>query len=220
MRDRRIYHSHFCCHWDIVRGSVVLLVAKGDPALPFVPLMDVTDIVSRTNAAPFVVPAGMGHCLPVTPGQPYRPNTATPPASNGNFPTCIIGQIYYDGAGPVSSIVPVDSANGFPCPDPSNATPAGPVPSGVSGTGVGVAGANVPCHHSAIVDVNTGAFITNNGTAGAGQAGEIAVAGIGGSAFNPVHNTFFLTNSNCTLLTLATQARVALGFICRIDPRI
>ncbi len=219
--------------YGVVAGHDILLVANGDPALPFVTLVDVTDIVNRTNAAPFVVPAGMGHCLPVNPGQPYAPNPTAPNPTfplgfpNGNFPTCIIGQIYYDNASPVSSIVPVDSANGFACPDPSNFTPNPnpamapiPVPSGVSGTGVGTAGANVPCHHSAIVDQNTGAFITNNGAAGPGQGGEIAVAGIGGSAFNPSHNTFFVANSNCTISTLPTQASVAVGCIDEIDPRI
>src|SRR5713226_6182700 len=192
--------------YGVVGGHDILLVANGDPGFPFVTLVDVTDLVNRTNAAPFVVPAGMGHCLPVNPANPYGPT---------NFPTCIIGQIYYDGASPISSTVAVDNQPNFPCPDPSTTAPAG-----VSGTGVGAAGTNVPCHHSAIVDQNTGAFITNNGPAGPGQGGEIAVAGIGGSAFNPAHNTFFVTNSNCTVSTLATQASVAVGCIDEIDPRI
>jgi len=70
------------------------------------------------------VVARTGNCLPVSPAQPYGPT---------NFPTCILGQIYYDGA-PVNNInVAVDdqSGAGFPCPDPSTTAP-----SGVSGTGV------------------------------------------------------------------------------------
>ena len=78
----------------------------------------------------------------------------------------------------------------------------------------------MPCHHAPIVDANTGAFITNHGTAGAGQMGEIAVAGIGASAFNPLHGTFYVENSNCTASTLATQASAAVGCIDEIDPRI
>src|SRR5262249_29079548 len=61
---------------------------------------------------------------------------------------------------------------------------------------------------------------TSNGAAGPGQGGEIAVAGIGGSAFNPFHNTFYVTNSNCTVSTLATQASAAVGCVDEIDPRL
>jgi hypothetical protein len=193
--------------YGVVNGRSILLVANGDPGLPFITLIDVTAIINRPAGTP-----ASGFCLPVNPGAPYGPT---------NFPTCIIGQIYYDGASPISSTVAVDSANGFACPDPSLAFVGGaPVPSGVSGTGAGAGGADVPCHHSAIVDQNTGAFITSNGTAGAGQGGEIAVAGIGGSAFNPFHNTFYVTNSNCTVSTVATQASVAVGCIDEVDPRI
>jgi hypothetical protein len=94
------------------------------------------------------------------------------------------------------------------------------VASGVTGYGVGPDGADVPCHHAPIVDANTGAFITNNGTAGAGQMGEIAVAGLGASAFNPFHNTFYETNSNCTVSSSPTQASTAVGCVDEIDPRI
>jgi hypothetical protein len=114
---------------------------------------------------------------------------------------------------------------GASCPDPSTN-----VASGVSGTGVGVAGnavggtgagsVDVPCHHAPIVDFNTGRFITNNGVAGANQGGEIAVAGTGALAFNPFHHTFYLENLNCTASNLSTQASVAVGCIDEIDPRI
>jgi len=94
------------------------------------------------------------------------------------------------------------------------------VASGVSGTGVGVGGANVPCHHSPIVDYNAGTFITNTGTAVGNQAGEIAPAGLGALAFNPFHNTFYVENSNCTMSSSPTQSSVAVGCIDEIDPRI
>jgi len=201
--------------YAVVGGRSILLVANGDPGLPFVTLIDVTAIVNRPAGTP-----ASGFCLPVNPANPYSPG---PPFAT-NFPTCIIGQIYYDGTNTISSTVPVDSA-AAPCPNPSLGFPPGlyggaAVPSGVSGTGVGAGGANVPCHHSAIVNQNTGAFVTSNGTAGAGQGGEIAVAGIGGSAFNPFHNTFYVTNANCTVSTLATQASVAVGCVDEVDPRL
>jgi hypothetical protein len=204
--------------YGTVSGHDILTVSNGDPALPLVTLIDVTDIVNRTYTAPFVTPAGLGYCAPVNPAANYNPgvfNFSTGALTGENYPTCILGQIYYDGASTQSSTVPVDNTNGFFCPDPSEA-----VASGVSGSGVGPGGANVPCHHSAIVDVNTGAFITNNGTAGTNQAGEIAPAGLGASAFNPFHNTFYVENLNCTVSTLDTQSSVAVGCIDEIDPRI
>lgn len=197
--------------YGTVNGRNILTVSNGDPGLPFVTLIDVTDIVSRAASG-----AATGYCLPVNPAANYNPgNPATTPPTGANYPTCVLGQIYYDGASPQSSTVAVDSANGFPCPDPSEA-----VASGVSGVGVGPAGASVPCHHAPIVDVNTGAFITNNGTAGTNQSGEIAPAGLGASVFNPIHNTFYVENSNCTASNLPTQSSVAVGCIDEIDPRV
>jgi hypothetical protein len=205
--------------YGTVNGHDILTVSNGDPGIPIVTLVDVTDIVTRTYKAPFVTPAGLGYCAPVNPALNYNPgNPASTPPTGANYPTCILGQIYYDGVGAEDSTVTVDGAtalSGTPCPNPSEA-----VASGVSGTAVGPGGADVPCHHAPIVDVNTGAFVTNNGAAGAGQAGEIAPAGIGASAFNPFHNTFYVENSNCTASTLATQSSVAVGCVDEIDPRI
>jgi hypothetical protein len=153
----------------------ILLVANGDPGFPFVTLIDMSAVVART-----------GNCLPVNPANPYGPT---------NFPTCILGQIYYDGA-PVNNVnVAVDDQTGagFPCPDPSTTAP-----SGVSGTGVGAGGKNVPCHHGPII---------------AGFGGAISPAGIGGSAFNPNTGHFLLTNANAT-------ADLTVGTIDEIDPRI
>ena len=203
--------------YGTVGGHDILTIANGDPGLPFVTLIDVTDLVNRTFTPPFTTP-GQGHCLPVnypkypTPGGVAQNYTSTNPAA------CIIGQIYYDGTSPTDSTVPLDIANGVPCPNPSTS-----VPSGTAGaftlaeTGGTI---TIACHHSAIVDANTGAFITNNGPAGPNQQGEIAVAGTGAVAFNPLHGTFYLENLNCTVSNLATQSSVAVGCIDEIDPRI
>jgi hypothetical protein len=193
------------------RGLV--LVTNGDPGFPFATVVDVTDIVNRTNVAPFVTAGGGGHCLPAVPANPYGPT---------NFPTCIIGQIYYDGASTVSSATIDDNQPGFPCPDPSLAFVGGAaVPSGVSGPG---GGTNAPCHHGPILNQNTGVQDTFggtlSGTAAAGEGGAIGVAGLGGSTFNPIHGTFFMSNSNSTVSGSATQASTAVGSIDEIDPRI
>ena len=205
----------------------ILAIANGDPGLPFVSLIDVTDIVNRSAAG---MAAG-GYCLPVNPLANYTPlsipNQGTIIGNGGrsqafpagpNYPTCILGQIYYDGVGAVDSTVAVDdalAASGTPCPDAATS-----VSSGVSGRGVGSGGVDVPCHHAPIVDSNTGFFITNHGMAGPNQLGEIAVAGTGAIGFNPFHGTFYLENLNCTVSNLATQSSVAVGCIDEIDPRI
>jgi len=209
--------------YGTVNGHDIVLITNGDPGLPFATLVDVTDIVNRTYTGTLVTPAGLGICAPANPALNYNPgNPATTPPTGANYPTCILGQIYYDNVPSEDSTVTVDGINDAnpqasltPCPDPSEA-----VASGVSGYGVGAAGADVPCHHAPIVDVNTGAFITNNGVAGPNQAGELAVAGLGASTFNPLHNTFYVTNSNCTASNLSTQASTAVGCVDEIDPRI
>jgi hypothetical protein len=203
-----------------VSGHDILTVSNGDPGLPLVSLIDVTDITHRTyTPASLVTPAGLGYCAPVNPHANYNPgvvNFVTGLVTGENYPTCILGQIYYDAATPQDSTVAVDNANGIFCPDPSEN-----VASGVSGTGVGPGGRDVPCHHSPIVDLNTGVFITNNGAADpATQQGEFAVAGLGASAFNPFHNTFYVENLNCTASNSPTQASTAVGCIDEIDPRI
>jgi hypothetical protein len=207
--------------YGVINGHDILAVTNGDPGLPFATFIDVTDIVNRTYSGTLVTPAGLGICAPVNPAANYNPgifNFATNTISGQNYPTCIIGQIYYDGVGAEDATVPVDginNASGTPCPDPSEA-----VASGVSGYGVGAGGANVPCHHAPIVDVNTGAFITNTGSAGNNQSGEISPAGLGGSMFNPFHNTFYVFNSNCTVSNLSTQASTAVGCLDEVDPQI
>jgi hypothetical protein len=182
--------------WD--EKDKILLVANGDPGLPFVTLIDMSHVVSRTGTV------SQQHCLPVTPDAPYGPS---------NFPTCIMGQIYYDGA-PVNNIgVPVDDTAHNPpavgqllCPDPSTSAP-----SGVSGTGRGAAGANIPCHHGPII-TSSGVFC-NQLTPASNCAGAISPAGIGGSAFNPNTGHFLVTNANAT-------GDLTFGTIDEIDPRI
>lgn len=160
----------------------ILLVANGDPGLPFVTLIDVSGVVAHTS-----------NCLPVNSKQAYGPT---------NFPTCILGQIYYDNAFPVDNTVAVDNTNGFACPDPSLAFFGGaPVPSGVSGMGVGAGGANVPCHHGPVLSFAGAPF------------GAVAVAGIGGSAFNPNTGHFLVTNGNAT-------PDLTVGTVDEIDPGI
>lgn len=201
-----------------VNGHDIVAVANGDPGLPLVTLIDVTDIDHRTFAPPFTTP-GQGHCLPVNyPAYPTNGN-ATNNYTVANPAACILGQIYYDAASPQDATVPVDSANGFPCPDPSTLAPSGasggPFPLVATGGTI-----TIPCHHAPIVDVNTGFFISNTGSAVKNQQGEFAVAGTGALGFNPLHNTFYVENLNCTVSNLSTQASVAVGCIDEVDPRI
>jgi hypothetical protein len=204
--------------YGTVGGHNIVAVANGDPGLPFVTLVDVTDIVNHTFAPPFTTP-GQGHCLPVNyPAYPTPGTAANNYTPGTNPPACILGQIYYDAIAPQDATVPVDTA-GAPCPDPSTLVPSGasggPFPLAETGGTI-----TIPCHHSPVVDANTGFFITNSGPAGAGQQGEFAVAGTGALAFNPLHGTFYLENLNCTASSSPTQSSVAVGCIDEIDPRI
>jgi hypothetical protein len=153
----------------------VLAIINGDPGLPFVTFIDLSGVVARTShclpmapnlaygpyaTAPTFTLANYGN------GYPFQGSgTAIPQPSpildpgvagtSFNPPSCIIGQIYYDGAGglnsggsgpafglnpnvPVDTVIAAASVAGgvpFPCPDPSNPH----VFSGVSG---GAANAN------------------------------------------------------------------------------
>jgi len=175
----------------------VLAVINGDPGLPFITFLDVTGIVTKTGTAL------EQHCLPVDPGFAYGPyppgftpatyntpamtypfqgtaSTPITPAAGASFnpPSCVIGQIYYDGAGGTASVVngvefgltgtvPVDNVNStFACPDPTNPQTF----TGVSGSaaasmtpGVGISPATgtlytIPCHHGPIVSYATGQY--------------------------------------------------------------
>jgi hypothetical protein len=211
----------------VVKGRTLLLVANGDPGFPFVTIADVTNIVKPTGT--FTA----DHCLPPnTPAGnnqvPYGPalvgsgqGNATPAGGLINPPTCILGQIYYDGAGANNAGVAVDdqTASGFACPDPSTTALSGvsghgtlgppPPPGGV----VNIQGPDIPCHHGPIIDKTTGAFC-NQTAPGSNCAGATSIAGIGGSAFNPNTGLFLVTNSN------SSPATLTIGSIDVIDPRV
>jgi hypothetical protein len=176
----------------------LLMVINGDPGLPFTTIFDITNVIHGTGTQQ------QQHCLPVNPNAPFSPggpHTTFPQ----NLSSCVLGQIYYDGA-PVNNIgVVVDDGNngvgdknaGFPCPDPSlQFADFNFVPSGASGRGVGLGGANVPCHHAALVPTG--------GT-------EIAPAGLGGMVFNPNTGHFLLTNGNAS-------SDITYGTVDEIDP--
>ena len=160
-----------------------------------------------TGSSPdFDGPSGVGPCI------------ASWNGGAGSAPECADDRADEMAYGTVGGHDILTIANGVPCPNPSTS-----VPSGLAGTfTLAETGGTItiPCHHSAIVDANTGAFITSNGSALAGQQGEIAVAGTGAVGFNPLHGTFYLENLNCTVSNLATQSSVAVGCIDEIDPRI
>src|ERR1700730_693081 len=127
----------------VVNGTTLLLVANGDPGFPFVTIADVTNIVSPTGVYT------ADHCLPFATQTPYGPPVVTtggvvgqgstaPAPGPINPPTCILGQIYYDGAVQNDSTVVIDDGGlngpaGFICPDPSST-----VLSGMTGHGGGV----------------------------------------------------------------------------------
>jgi hypothetical protein len=186
----------------VLNGRTLLMVANGDPGFPLVTIADVTNIVTPTGVF------AADHCLPVAPQTPYGPpltgsgqGSSTPASGAINPPTCILGQIYYDGAVQNDSTVVIDDqglngANGFICPDPSSTALSGM--SGHGG-GVNVLGPDIPCHHGPMLNPD-GTFCASQGTTSTppspGCVGAVAIAGIGGSAFNPNSGRFLVTNSN------------------------
>jgi hypothetical protein len=179
----------------------ILAVINGDPGLPFITFIDVSGINARTS-----------NCLPVDPVTPYGPaisgngsgTSITPSTAGGlNPPTCILGQIYYDGVPPSSLSVVVDNVNG-PCPDPSNPTTL----SGASGIGTtpaaGTAGSGtsytIPCHHGPLIDNSTGSYALCNPTPqpGSNCVPAVSPAGLGGNSWDPNTGYFLLSNGNST----------------------
>ncbi len=179
----------------------ILAIINGDPGLPFITFIDVSGVIARTS-----------NCLPFDPVTPYGPaisgngsGTSITPSTTGGFnpPTCILGQIYYDGVLPSSVPVVVDIVNG-PCPDPSNPTTL----SGVSGIGTtpaaGTPGSGtrytIPCQHGPVLDNNTGSYSLCNPTPqpGSNCVPAISPAGLGAHAWDPTTGNFLLTNSNST----------------------
>jgi len=192
----------------VVNGTTLLLVANGDPGFPFITIADVTNIVSPTGVYT------ADHCLPVATQTPYGPPVVTtggvvgqgstaPAPGPVNPPTCILGQIYYDGAAQNDSNVIIDDGGlngpaGFICPDPSET-----VSSGMTGHGGGVniLGPDRPCHHGPMLDPN-GSYCASQAPPAAGCFGAVAIAGIGGSAFNPNSGRFLVTNSSASATDL------------------
>jgi hypothetical protein len=226
----------------------VLAVINGDPGLPFVTFIDMSGVVARTS-----------HCLPLDATLAYGPyqagftladygvnyplqgsGTGIPQPSplmdpgvagtSFNPPSCIIGQIYYDGAGGAASggvglnpSVPVDTVGAtFPCPDPSNphvfsgvsGSVAADGPLGLPGFGITPSGKlyTIPCHHGPLIDQTLGTFC-NQATPGTNCAGSIAPAGLGGMVWNSNTGHLLQTNGNCIAIT-------NIGCVDEIDPRL
>jgi hypothetical protein len=236
----------------------VLAIIDGDPGLPFITFFDVTHIIAKNPADSLQ----LQHCLPIDSTFAYGPypagfvpatygtpaatypfqatsQTVVTPAAGASFnpPSCVIGQIYYDGAGGSASVVggvaqglsagvPVDNVDAtFPCPDPSNPQTF----SGVSGSaaasmipGIGITPATgtaytIPCHHGPILNYSStstplGSFCSQT-TPGSGCAGAIAPAGLGGMVWNPNTGHLLLTNENSIAVT-------NIGTVDEIDPRV
>jgi hypothetical protein len=182
----------------------ILAVINGDPGLPFITFIDVSGVVARTS-----------NCLPIDATTPYGPaalplgsptagqmTSITPSTSAFNPPSCILGQVYYDGVPPASNAtsILVDNVNG-PCPDPSNPTTL----SGVSGSFVTPGGTHytIPCHHGPVIDNSTGSYSLCNPTpqSTANCVGAISPAGLGGHAWDPNTGNFLLSNGNSTGIT-------------------
>jgi hypothetical protein len=200
-------------------GSSRYLVSiiNGDPGLPFVTIIDVTGVVTRTGTD------AQQHCLAYSQvtnplaQDPFSPGISTYVLGPGgatitttfpaNFSSCVVGQIYYDGAYPTDNTVVVDENNGFSCPDPSlqffgstPGVPGPPVPSGVSGDAAGF-NPTVPCHHGPIVrssapNTPTNGIYCSTPTSFPDCAGTVSPAGLGGMIYYPPLNMFFITNGN------------------------
>jgi hypothetical protein len=220
----------------------VLAIINGDPGLPFVTFINMANITTQ-------------HCLPIDAALAYGPwqagfgpadygvnypfqgsnTTWVPqdPAAHFNPPSCILGQIYYDGAGGAASgglglnnpPVQVDTVGGtFPCPDPSNPQTfggvSGSVDSLVPGVGTTPSGVNysIPCHHGPLVDQGplsdqkAGTFCSQTAP-GSNCAGAIAPAGLAGMAWNPNTGHLLLANENSIGIT-------SIGSIDEIDPQL
>jgi hypothetical protein len=179
----------------------ILAIINGDPGLPFITFIDVSGIIARTS-----------NCQPQDTTLPYGPPLGNALGSI-NAPSCILGQIYYDGAPQNNATVQVDdiglnAANGFVCPDPSNPE----VNSGVSGAPPYIVGpASIPCHHGPVL-TSTGTFCDQVNPA-AGCNGAISPAGIGAHAWNPNTGHFLLTNANAT-------GNLTIGTVDEIDPKV
>src|SRR5262249_54683835 len=96
----------------------------------------------------------------------------------------------------------------FPCPDPSTLAL-----SGVTGHGAGVniLGPDRPCHHGPQINPD-GTYCANQASPSSPCFGAVAIAGIGGSAFNPNTGHFLVTNAS------ASPTDLTVGTVDEIDP--
>jgi hypothetical protein len=207
-------------------------LAYGPYPVGFSPAFNATTGTFGSYPYPGVGPGVFGYPLQATgtgivgtgtgpDGNPL-PSPALDPGVGGSFnpPRCIIGQIYYDGAGGAASgglgltpSVPVDTVgNTFPCPDPSNphvfsgvsGSAAADGPAGLPGIGTTPSGVSytIPCHHGPIISYATGAFCSQTPPfADPTCAGAIAPAGLGGMTYDPNSNLWLLTNENSVATT-------------------
>jgi hypothetical protein len=203
----------------------LLAIINGDPGLPFVSIVDVTGIVTRStnpqaaHCLPYAPFTTAGKQLPYSPGGPM----STFPA---NYSSCILGQIYYDNAAQNDDTVLIDDGGanataGFSCPDPSlqfGGAPGSPgpaVPSGASGHAAGF-NPDVACHHGPQLTATTstqagGVFCPAGPGTPPGCVGATGPAGLGGMVFYPPTSTFLLTNANST-------GDITVGSVDVIDP--
>jgi hypothetical protein len=221
----------------VVNGRTLLLVANGDPGFPFITIADVTNIVKPTGT---VASFAADHCLPFAPTTPYGPPVVTgtgigqgnilPAPGPINPSSCVIGQIYYDGAVQNDSTVVIDDGGlngpaGFICPDPSETVLSGMTGHGTLGGSLtpNILGPDRPCHHGPMLDPNTGNFCASQGTTTkpptAGCVGAVAIAGIGGSAFNPNSGRFLVTNSN-SIAGNSLGTSLTIGSVDVINPNL
>jgi hypothetical protein len=201
----------------------LILIANGDPGLPFITIADATGIVTGTGTLQ------KQHCLPYSQALEYSPGGPMTPFP-ANFSSCILGQIYYDAAAQndINTVVDDGGSNGpvgspaFPCPDPTLQFPGPPgipgpaVPTGASGHAAGF-NPTVPCHHGPQLTATTstqvgGVFCPPGMGTPAGCVGAVALAGIGGSVFNPNTGHFLVSNSN------SIAGDVTVGNIDEVDP--
>jgi hypothetical protein len=211
----------------------LFMVINGDPGLPFVTIVDATGIVTRTgtdaqqHCLPYSQVANPAATDPFSPGiSTYIPSPGVAPITTtfpANFSSCILGQIYYDGAVPIDNTVLVDEGNTFACPDPSlqffgpaPGVAGANVPSGASGDAAGFNPA-VACHHAPILRNSAPGTPTNGGFCATTASfpdcnfGAVAPAGLGGMLFQPATGLFLLTNGNST-------PDITVGSIDVIDP--
>jgi hypothetical protein len=222
-------------------------IINGDPGLPFFSIIDLTQVVAP-SANPTPLQALQQHCLPYNPAAPFSPgspvNLNQTPPQPANYSSCIVGQIYYDGAAQndINTVVDNGGANGggaFPCPDPtvffygavtstSGVTTTGlagvPVPSGSSGPAAGGASLNpvIPCHHGPML-LNSptpqtgGAFCKVQGSTSPAVAAPAACTGSVGPA--GLGGLIYYPPTKSFLLTNGnTVADITVGSVDVIDP--